>query len=186
MDYTKTDILCTKHRLWRKADLVQALIDRLLEEGYQFKEVVVGEPKYFMFADHYDELPSLFKKRDFYGIRIKMTLDDAILELNSNTDGVDNVHYTIFASKEDTYERIIADLEWMRQLIGPSNDQLAQFSEYLVNHRKVTYTVILILVAIALYFLGVHVFLLNLVGIIFSFSPFLVMYLLFIFLRRRR
>jgi len=186
MDYTKTDILCTKHRLWKKGSLVMSLVDQALANGYEFKEVVIGEPNNFIFADAYEELAPLFAKRGYYGIRIKLIYQSAILEINSNMDGVNNVQYTIFASDEATQNKVLDDLQWMRTLIGPSSDGLAQVSEYLQQHRKLTSTVILVLVAIALYFLGVHVFLFNLIGILFSFSPFLAIYILYIILRRRR
>ena len=186
MDYTKTDILCTKHRLWKKREVVMLVVDQLIERGYQFKEVVIGEPNNFIFADEYDELYPLFERRGYYGIRIKMTYEEATLEINSNTDGVDNVQFTVFASSSEVFEKLISDMDWVRTLIGPSNEQFATISEYLQQHQKLTSTIILVLVAIILYFLGIHIFLFNLIGILFSFSPFLMIYILYLILRRRR
>lgn len=186
MDYTKTDILCTKNRLWKKRDVVIQLVDQLMDQGYQFKEVVIGEPNNFIFADEYDELYPLFDRKGYYGIRIKMTYDDATIEINSNTDGVDNVQFTIFASSSEVFDKLLSNMDLVRTLINPSNEQVASISEYLQQHQKLTSTIILVLVAIILYFLGVHLFLFNLIGILFSFSPFLAIYILYLVLRRRR
>lgn len=186
MDYSTTDILCTKHRLWKKGTLVKSIIDQLMERGYEFKEVVIGEPNNFIFADQYDEIEDLFKKRGFYGIRIKMIYNDVSLEINSNTDGVDNVHYTIFASEEHTYQHVHDDLELIREWIGPSSEGLATVSEYLATHKQLTYGIIVVLIGIIVYVLGAYVFFFNAIRYILSFSPFLVMYLIYLFFLRRR
>jgi hypothetical protein len=186
MDYSTTDVLCTKHRLWKKGTLVQSIIDQLLEHGYAFKDVVIGEPNNFIFADQYDEIEDLFKKRGFYGIRIKMIYEDVSLEINSNTDGVNNVQYTIFATNEETYKKVLNDLDLVREWIGPSSEGLANVSEYLVTHKRLTYGIIVALIGTILYFLGAYVFLFSAVRYILSFSPFLVMYFVYLFFLRRR
>lgn len=186
MDYTKNGILGTKHRLWKKRSVIISIVDQLLEEGYTFKEVVIGEPNNFVFADRYDELEEVLKKRGFFGVRIKMLYKEAQIEINSNTDGVDNVQYTIFAEELESYNKILNDIDGLITLLKPSNDVIAQVHEYFSMHKTLRNTILLIIVGILLYFLGIHVFLFNLVGILFSFSPFLVIYILYIFLRRRR
>lgn len=186
MDFTTTDILCTKHRLWKKGSLVKSIIDQLIERGYEFKEVVIGEPNNFIFADHYEEIDALFHKRGFFGIRIKMLYNDVSLEINSNTDGINNVHYTIFATEEDSYQRVLQDLELVREWIGPSSEGLATVSEYLANHKQLTYGIIVVLIGIILYVLGAYVFLFSAVRYLLSFSPFLLMYIMYLFFLRRR
>lgn len=186
MDYTETDVLCTKHKLWKKGSLVLELVDYLLHKGYVFKEVVIGEPNNFIFADHYDEIRPLFQKRGFYGIRIKVIYNDAILEINSNTDGIDNVQYTIYATDEANYQHLKSELESIRSIIGPSSESFATISEFIQTHRKLRNITILVLIAISLYFLGIHVFLFNIIQILFSFSPFLFIYIAYLVFRRRR
>jgi hypothetical protein len=186
MDHTTNDILCTKSRLWKRGTLVQSLIDELIDRGYTFVELVLGEPDHFTFADHYDEIAPLFRQRGFYGIRLKMKKGDAVLAINANTGGVDNVQYAIFAPDPSSHDAIQADIDWIRTFLGPSSEWMARTSEYLSRHRRLTSTILLVLIGIALYLLGVHVFLFNLVGILFSFSPFLALYILFLLFRRRR
>jgi hypothetical protein len=186
MDYDKNGILGTKHRLWKKKSTVIAIVDQLLDMGYTFKEVVIGEPNNFVFADHYEELHSILKKRGFYGIRIKVLYKDALLEINSNTDGVNNVQYTIFAEELESYNKVLNDIDTLIAFIKPSSDTVAQVHEYFTNHTTLRNTILLVIVGIILYFLGVHVFLFDLIGILFSFSPFLAIYILYILLRRKR
>ncbi|GEM_PF-4018590 len=187
MDLNETNVLCTKHRLWKKQALIRSIIDAMIDKGYRFKELVLGEPSYFVFAETYDEIDDTFRKKGgYYGIRIKFERDDTQLEINSNNDGVNNVHYTIFADTTDALETAKQDLNEIRELIRPSNDKVEQASEFVATHPRLRNTVIIILVGVTLYFLGVHVFLFNIVQILFSFSPFLFLYILFLFLRRRR
>lgn len=186
MDYTESGIVCTKHRLWKNSTLVFQIVDLLLQNNYTFKEVVIGEPNNFVFADEYSELPEMLKKKGFYGIRIKMQYNDAMIEINSNTDGVDNVQYTIFAVDETTYKTLKDTIPLVKDAIRPASNQIEQAREYLQNHPQIRNISILILIAIALYFLGIHVFLFNIVRILFSFSPFLALYIMYLIFRRRR
>lgn len=185
MDYTETKVLCTKHRLWKNQNLIVQIVEALLEKDFIFKEVVLGEPNNFIFADHYEELSDILKRKGYYGIRIKMQYNDALLEINSNTDGIDNVQYTVFATDEDTYSSIKEVLPDIKNIIKPTNTQLEQASEFLQIHPQIRNITILVLIAISLYFLGVHVFLFDIARIIFSFSPFLTLYILYLILRRR-
>lgn len=186
MDHTTNDILCTKSRLWTRGHLVQSLIDALIDKDYTFIEVVLGDPGHFTFADHYEEIEPLFRKRGFYGIRIKMEKNGAVLAINANTGGVDNVQYSIFAPDQPSHDAILMDIDWIREFLHPSSEWMAKTTESLARHRRLTSTVLLVLIGIVLYLLGVHVFLFGLIGILFSFSPFLAIYLLFLILRRRR
>jgi len=186
MDYTETAVICTKHRLWKQPTLVKNLVDTLLSKNYTFREVVLGEPNSFIFADHYEELESILRKKGYYGIRIKMEMHDAMIEINSNTDGVDNVQYTIFATDEETYQTIKADIPLIKSVIKPSNNQLETASEFIQTHPQIRNISILVLIAITLYVLGIHVFLFDIVRILFSFSPFLALYIMYLIFRRRR
>lgn len=185
MEYHETNIVCTKHHLWKKQTLVLQIVDLLLAKGFTFKDVVLGEPNNFVFADHYDEIEGLLKKKGFYGIRIKVLYNDSLLEINSNMDGINNVQYTIFATSEDSFNTLKQAVQDVREVIKPSNDKIEQASEYIQKHRKLRNIVILLLVAISLYFLGVYVFLFDIIAILFSFSPFLLFFILYIIFRKR-
>jgi len=186
MDYTESGVICTKHRLWKNSTLVFQIVDMLLQKNYIFKEVVIGEPNNFVFADEYDELAEMLKKKGFYGIRIKMQYNDAMIEINSNSDGIDNVQYTIFAVDESTYTILKETIPFIKEVIKPASNQVEQTREYLQNHPQIRNVSILILIAVTLYFLGVYVFLFNIVRILFSFSPFIALYIMYLIFRRRR
>ena len=187
MDFHKNGVLCTKHRLWKKRTLVVDVIDSMIERGYQFKELVFGEPNNFVFADEYDEIDDLLKRKGgFYGIRIKFERPGVQVEINSNSDGIDNVQYVIFTEYEHTIEQVLTDLEDVKLLMKPSNETVEKLSEYIIKRPKIRNTVIIVLIAITLYFLGIYVFLWDLIRILFSFSPFLMIYIIYLISRRRR
>ncbi|QMS84860.1 hypothetical protein [Candidatus Xianfuyuplasma coldseepsis] len=186
MDYNTTGVICTKRRLWKQQSTVVAIISHLQDQGYHFKEVVLGEPNNFIFADTVHELDEIFAKKGYYGIRIKMDNDDTLIEINSNTDGINNVQYTIFAESEELLVRAKQHMEELVFIIRPSNNTFAQFSEWLGTHKQIRNIAVLVLIAITLYFLGVHVFIFSFLQMILSFSPFLTIYIIYLLLRRRR
>lgn len=186
MDYNMTGIVCTKRRLWKQKPIVKAIISHLQEQGYRFKEVVIGEPNNFIFAESQEELDELFTKRGFFGIRIKMENSSTMIEINSNTDGINNVQYTIFADSQELLQNAKHHIEDLIPIIRPSNNTFAQFSEWLGAHKQVRNIAMLVLIAITLYILGAHVFIFSFLQMILSFSPFLTIYILYLLLRRRR
>lgn len=186
MDYNENGVLCTKHRLWKKRQLVKDIVDAMEERGYTFKELVYGEPNNFVFADYVEEIDDILRKKGgFYGIRIKFERPGVLLEINSNSDGIDNVHYDVFADNQGRIEQVLEDLDDITLMIKPSSDTVEKISEAIAKNPKVRNGVLLLLVGVILYFLGVHVFLFDIIGFLFSFSPFLVIYLIYIFWRRR-
>jgi hypothetical protein len=186
MDYSKSGVICTKNKLWKHKNLVLGIIYKLQEHGYGFNEVVIGEPNNFIFAESLDEVDELFTKKGFYGIRIKMSNDHVMIEINSNTDGVDNVQYTVFAETTGLLDVAIDHVMDTAYIIKPSNEQMASFSEWVDHHRQLRNIVIFILIGIVLYILGVHVLLLSLVTYAFSFSPFLVIFVIYLIYSRNR
>jgi len=151
MEYNETVIICKKNRLWKQQRIVQDIIVALTNKGYQFREVVLGEPRNFIFAETIDEVHDLFTKKGFYGIRIKLGNDDVELEINSNTDGVDNVQYTVYATTKEHLQKTISTLKELTEIIHPSNDQLASFLEWMDQHKQLRNT--LIISGIVLYLL---------------------------------
>lgn len=186
MDKNTTGVICTKHRLWKQKTTVLAIISDLQQHGYHFKEVVLGEPNNFIFADTIEEVEDLFAKKGFYGIRIKMENDATSIEINSNTDGIDNVQYTIFAVDDATLQQATEVVINLRSIIRPSNNTIASFQEWLGLHKQVRNIFVLVLIAITLYLLGAHVFIFSILQMILSFSPFLTIYIIYLLFRRRR
>ena len=186
MDFYQSGIICTKHKLWKKKNTVLSIIDSLISKGYQFEEMVFGEPNDFVFSETYDNvIPTLSRKGNFFGIRIKFASSNYSFSIDSNTMGVDNVRFDIYADSEELLKSIKNDCLELITIIGATNESLTKGSEYLANNRKLVYTVVIILTAILMYFLGAYVFLFDIIYTIFSFAPILIIILLFSYFRRR-
>ena len=96
MDVYRNGAICTKIRLWKHKQIIVDIVDSLVDKGYEFKELVYGEPNDFVFTDDYTMIiPTLKKKGGFIGIRLKFQLDNNVIEISCNTNGVDNVKYDI-------------------------------------------------------------------------------------------
>lgn len=181
----KNGVITTKRKLWKRPSLVLHIVNSLKSRGYQFKEVVYGAPNDFVFADTYDEIETTLKRKGFFGIRIRFTKGTSELEIASNTNGVDNVKYDIFADEEISLEAILLDIPYIAELIGTSSKLLIQSSEYMESRKKLRIAIIVLILLPIVYFLGVHVFLLRIFSYVLGFSPFLLFYIIFILLRRR-
>lgn len=187
MDFDESGIICTKNRLWKKKLLVIEIVDFMSELGYQFTELIYGEPDDFVFTEDYNEIMNKLKtKGNIFGIRIKFKKGENVVHVSSNTHGVDNVKYTVFAENEEELVVSRNDVMSLKELMKPSNDTVAKTSEYLVEHKNIRNGIIIVLVAILMYSLGAHVFFFDLISIIFSFAPILVIILLFSYFRNRR
>lgn len=185
MDKQDNGIICTKRKLWKRKNIVKDIVDYMIKEEYTFEEVVIGEPNNFIFADEYHEIDGLFTKKGFFGIRIKFRNDDSIIEISSNTNGLNNVLYNIFSKNTETLQEAKNRIEDIKNIIGTSSEALVISTEFLERQRRIRNIVVIILVLIGLYFFNVHVLLLNLVSILYSFLPFLFIYLLIDRFRRR-
>ena len=158
----------------------------MISQGFEFVELVYGEPNNFVFADEYHEIEGILKKKGFFGIRIKFRNNVTIFEINSNTGGTNNVKYDIFTEGELTLRNAKLYLNELSRIIGSSNEAIIKSSELIQRHRKIRNAVLLVAILIIVYFLNVHILLLNLVSVLYTFSPILFIYIVFLLLRRRR
>ena len=187
MDIHENSVLCTKHRLWKKKDLVVLIVDYFVNNGYDFVELVFGEPNDFVFTEDRNKIiRTLSRKGSFYGIRLKFKNEKSIIEINSNADGVDNVHYTIYAEDQNILEETKEVLLNSIEIIKPSNDSIEKTSEFLSNNPKLVRWVIAVVVIVLGYFLGVHVLLLDIISIVFSIVPVFIIFLVISYFMRRR
>lgn len=185
MNLHKRGVICSKSKLWKRKAILKSIVDYMLSEGYEFLELVYGEPNNFVFADQYNEIEPLLKRKGFFGIRIKFKNENTLFEINSNTNGVDNVKYDIYSENDETLNDTVEQLEAVSSIIGSSNEALIKSGEFLVKQRKIRNIVLLVLLLIGLYFLNVHIFLFNLVSVAYSFIPFLFLFLIIDRFRRR-
>ena len=185
MDIHKNGVICSKNKLWKKKTIIKSIIDYMIDQGYDFQELVYGEPNNFVFADEYKEIEPLLKRKGFFGIRIKFRNSNTFFEIHSNTNGVDNVKYEIFSENGETLNEALSLLSDVSSIIGSSNETLIKSGEFLVKQRKIRNIVLLLTLLLGLYFLNVHVLLFNLVSVAYSFIPFLFLFLLIDRFRRR-
>lgn len=185
MNLHESGIVCTKSKLWKKKKIIISIIDYMIEQGYEFQELVFGEPNNFVFADQYHEIENVLKRKGFFGIRIKFKNDHTLFEINSNTNGVDNVKYDIFTEDEVTLEQAQEQLEELSNIIGSTSETLVKSGELIQRHRRIRLAVLIVALAIGMYFLNVHLLLLNIVELAFSFFPLLFILLLIDRFRRR-
>lgn len=186
MDNFKAGTICTKHRLWKNSRTVMLIVDEMINRGYQFKEMVYGEPNDFVFADTYDTIEKQLKVRgSFLGIRIRFEKEGILLSIESVTNGVDNVKYSVFAETEDLLVEVINDALDLKDVIKPSSNTLAQLNEYLIANRQVK--TMIVVIAVVLLIIGVNqVF--PIISMFFSvimFAPLLFLYLIYVYARRR-
>lgn len=187
MNIYEDGVVCTKIKFWKKKNTIMEVVDYLIGKGYTFKELVYGEPNDFVFADEYENiLSTLSRKGHFIGIRIKFEFMDSAFEINSNTNGVDNVQYDIYAFNEREMALIKKDIEEIKLIINPSNESVSKLSEFLANNPNIVKAVIIVLAIVLLYFLGVHVFLFSIINFIFSVAPIFVIFIIISLIRRRR
>lgn len=186
MDRNESGIICTKSRLWKRKQILINIIDYMINQGYEFVELVYGEPNNFVFADEYHEIESVLKRKGFYGIRIKFRNSVTVLEINSNTGGTNNVKYDIFTEGEMTLRSAKEHISEISNIIGSSSEVLVKSGEFLEKQRKIRNIVLLVLLLVVIYFLNIHVLFLNLVSVAYTFSPILFFFLVFSLLRRRR
>ena len=186
MDYFESGVIGTKRKLWKKKNTVLKIIDFLMEKGYEFNEMVYGEPNDFVFASIYDDIKKkLSMKGSFMGIRIKMKKNGIILDIESNTRGVDNVRYSIFSKTEELLSTAIEDALGIKDVMKSSNRGIAQVTEYLSLHRKLRLG---IYIATAVIFVVVLNFIFPLISYIIwilSAFPLLTILILYSYLRRR-
>lgn len=187
MDRHENGIICTKHRLWKKKQTIIEIVEYFESNGYRFVELVYGEPNDFVFTERKEKIiQTLSRKGSFYGVRIKFEGTNTVFSVDSNTDGIDNVRFDIYAENEELLYEVKQIVLGVKDIIKPSNDSLEKGSEYLQNHPRLVRWVIGILIAVVLYLLGVHVLLFDIIGTIFSIVPFFIIYLVISsFLRRR-
>lgn len=187
MELYNSGVICTKNRLWKKKKLVIEIVDYFEQQGFSFVEMVYGEPNDFVFTEQKDKIiKTLERKGSFFGIRIKFSYGNTIISIDSNTDGIDNVRYTIYDESQTSLDKNIEIILGVSDLIKPSNEALAKTSEYLSQRPKVVKWIIGILVVIILYLLGAHVLLMNLISIIFSIAPLFIIFLVLSYFLRRR
>lgn len=186
MDLHDSGVICTKSKLWKRKQILINIIDYMISKGYTFEELVYGEPNNFVFADEYHEIESVLKRRGFFGIRIKFSNSSTIFEINSNTNGVDNVKYDIFTEGELTLRTAKEHLIEISKIIGSSSEVLVKSSEFIAKQRRIRNAVLLVGLLVIIYFLNIHVLFLNLVSVAYTFSPILFFFILFSLLRRRR
>ena len=186
MDIHKTGVLCTKRKLWKKQNTITQVVDYMLQEGYQFIELVYGEPNNFVFADEYNEIKDVLKKKGFFGIRIKFKNNSSQIEIHSNTNGIDNVKYDVFTETEMSFKQIEETLEQIKNIIGSSNDTLIKGEEFFQKRRQLRLAIMIVLGVITLYFLNVHILIFNFVYLVVTSIPlFFVFYFIYLFMRRR-
>lgn len=186
MDIHKTGIICTKNKLWKHKSLLKHIIDEMIVRGYTFKELVRGEPSYFVFADQPDEIDkTLQMKGTYFGVRIKFQKDSTLISIHSNTNGIDNVKFEVYTESEDTMKLAMEEIEYIKSLIRPSSGTLVKIGEYVSTHKKVRTTLIIIVSVVILYLLNGFFYLSLLLSIIGGISPFLLIWIIWLLARRR-
>lgn len=187
MDIHDMGVICTKSKLWNKKTLLPKIITLMEEKGYQFKELVRGEPSNFVFADQSYEIEKTLKiKGSFFGVRMKFQNNHTIISINSNTNGINNVKYEIYTDTEEHLKKAIQDLDDVKLLIRPSSNTFAKSSEYFSEHKKLRFWIIVVLSVIALYFLNVFFYLTVLFSFVGGFGSFFLIYILWRLFDRRR
>lgn len=143
MEMQQSGVICTKHKLWKKKKTVMDIIDTLQDKGYIFEEMIYGEPNDFIFTEKYDDVVStLSRPGSFFGIRIKFKSENYLFSIESNTMGIDNVRYDIYAEDEILFKEILQDCLELEEVIGPSSDTLAKGTEFFGNNTTIAYVVI--------------------------------------------
>lgn len=185
MDLHDNGVICTKSKLWKRKKIILSIIDYMLTQDYQFQELVFGEPNNFVFADEYHEIEGILKKKGYFGIRLKFKRFNTIFEVHSNTNGINNVKYEIFTDDEEDFEEAKTQLNDISNIIGSSNESLVKSSEFLSKQRKLRTGILIVTLAVGLYFLNVYVLLWNILELALSFAPILFILLLIDRFRRR-
>lgn len=186
MDYFESGVICTKNRLWKNKKIVKDIVDNLKSLGYDFDELVYGEPNDFIFTDEYEEITKLLSmKGSFFGIRIKMKKKDIQLSVECNTNGVDNVKYNVFAETEGLLSETVNHAKNLKTVIKPSNNAVARVMEYISLHRQVRTMLVIIAVVLGILLVNMFIPIINMAISIFMFAPLLFIYLIYSYRRRR-
>ncbi len=186
MDNYVNGIICTKRKLWKKKEQVKDIVDFMIVKGYSFKELVYGEPNDFVFTEKYEDIDkTLSRKGSFFGIRLKFERTGVQLEIESNTNGVDNVKYSIFADQSEDLKKAENDSLELKEIIKATSNTISMVAEYLDNHRKFQLAIVVVLVIVLILAVNNFVPIVSMVSSIFMFSPLLFLYLLFVYFRRR-
>ena len=186
MDLYKDGVICTKNKLWKKTSTILAIVDDFISKGYTFKEMVYGEPNDFVFATTYDKIiPKLKVRGTFVGIRLKFEYRDAVVTIFSNTRGIDNVGFQVFAEDKDTLSKVANESIALKTIIKPSNNSFAKLSEYIANHKQIRTVFVIVAVIAAILLVNTFVPIISMVSSIFMFAPLIFIYIFFAYFRRR-
>ncbi len=185
MDLHESGVICTKRKLWKRKQTIKNIVEYMLKSGYEFIELVYGEPNNFVFADEIHEIDSVLKRKGFFGIRMKFKNNVTVFEINSNTNGVENVKYDIFTEGELTLRNAKNQIEELSKIIGSSSEVLVKSGEFIQRQRKIRNIILLVTALVIIYFFNIHILLLEFVWVIYSFAPILFIFLIFSLLRRR-
>jgi len=185
MDFYKNGIICTKHRLWKSKRTVISIVDELITIGYTFIEMVYGEPNDFVFANTYEDIDKQLSRKGFFGIRLKLEKPGVLLTIESNTNGIDNVKYSIFSETEDLLDKTILDALNLKSTIKPSNSLYAKTLEYLSNNPKVRSIIFAIFIVLGVVAVNNIFPIISMALSIFMFAPFIFIYIAYSYLRRR-
>jgi hypothetical protein len=186
MELHTSGIICTKHKLWKKKQTVLAIISDFLAKGYNFQEMVYGEPNDFVFTEKFEDVEkTLSRKGSFFGIRIKFTGDNSTISIDSNTMGIDNVRYDVFAETKEQLNIIVDHCKSLKSVIGSTSESITKSGDYLGQHPTLVKVIIVAMVIAILYFIGVLFFITDIILMIFSFAPILFIFLIFAYFRRR-
>ncbi len=185
MDYYKNGIICTKHKLWKSKKTVISIVDELLAKGYTFIEMVYGEPNDFVFANKYENIDKQLSRKGFFGIRLKLEKQGVLLTIESNTNGIDNVKYSIFSETEVLLEESIQDALTLKNAIKPSNGLYAKSLEYLSNNHKVRSILFAVVIVLGVIVVNSIFPIISMALSIFMFAPFIFIYVAYSYFRRR-
>jgi ABC-type multidrug transport system fused ATPase/permease subunit len=186
MDYFKSDTICTKHRLWKNSKTVLLIVDEMISKGYQFKEMVYGEPNDFVFADTYENIEKQLKMRgSFFGIRIRFEREGILLSIESMSNGIDNVKYSVFADTEELMNEVTNDALQLKNIIKPSSNTLAQLNEYLTTHKQARTMIVVTMIVLLIVGINQVFPIISMALSIFMFAPLIFIYLIYVYTRRR-
>lgn len=186
MDYFKTDTICTKHKLWKNSKTVLSIVDTMIDKGYHFKELVYGEPNDFIFTEVYEDIEKKLKMRgSFFGIRIRFEKAGVLLAIESMTNGIDNVKYSIFAETETLLNKAIDDALPLKEVIKPSSNTFALLAEYLSTHRQARTMIVVATVVVLIFAVNQFIPIISMAFSVIMFAPLLFLYLIYTYSRRR-